>query len=70
MKKVGYVTILLSIAAFMGAIIVIQISVSAKTEALPQVEYLGEGAGTYNTTLEEFVVGRGGGVYEIEPGTS
>lgn len=44
---------------------------SAQTQSLPTVKYLGEGAGTYETSLDGFVVKRFGPFrFDLEPGPS
>jgi len=72
MKKSLVFANVVIILALTAALLILSVngpSVNASS-SLPTVQFLGEGPGTYNTILEEFIVGRGNGVYDLVPGSS
>jgi hypothetical protein len=52
MSKIAFLVIALALVVVLS----FAIGGSAKANSLPEVEFLGEGAGTYDTTLDDFIV--------------
>jgi len=71
MNKQGLVSVLIGISVTALAVLLVglfAVGGSIAAPSLPQVEFLGEGAGEYTTTLDDFIVKKSRAVYEFEPG--
>ncbi len=66
MKKYGSVAALLAIIALIGLLAAGSVmGEPSGVDALPEVEFLGKGAETYQTTMDDFIVKRGPEQYDF-----